>query len=47
MILAADYFWNGGDGPAPADLPYDAGEIFTRAYTGERPIVFIPTYSTR
>jgi hypothetical protein len=37
MIFAADYFWNGGDGPAPADLPYDAGEIFTRAYTGPAP----------
>ncbi len=34
MIIAADYFWNGGDGPAPADLPYDANEIFTRAYAG-------------
>lgn len=32
MVLAADYFWNGGAGPPPADLPYDAGEVFTRAY---------------
>ena len=34
MVLAADYFWNGGDGPALADLPYDANEVFTRAYQG-------------
>ncbi len=30
MVLAADYFWNGGAGPAPEDLPYDAQEVFTR-----------------
>ena len=34
MVLAADYFWNGGDGPAAADLPYDPNEVFTRAYEG-------------
>jgi hypothetical protein len=34
MILAADYFWNGGDGPAPKDLFYNADEVFTQAMNG-------------
>ena len=28
MILAADYFWNGGEGPAPDKLPYNAARTF-------------------
>ena len=28
MIAAADYFWNGGDGPAPDKLPYDIDAVF-------------------
>ncbi len=28
FVNAADYFWNGGDGPAPAKLPYDAEAVF-------------------
>ncbi len=31
MILAADYFWNGGEGPVPDALPYNADEVFTQA----------------
>lgn len=32
FVLAADYFWNGGDGPAPGSLPYDPGEVFARQW---------------
>ncbi|GAB4469385.1 MAG: hypothetical protein OHK0029_41980 [Armatimonadaceae bacterium] len=32
MVLAAEYFWNGGEGPAPDKLPYDPAEVFTRYY---------------
>jgi hexosaminidase len=28
MILAAEYFWNGGDGPAHDKLPYDPNQVF-------------------
>lgn len=28
MVLAADYFWNGGAGPAPDKLPYDYEAVF-------------------
>ena len=28
MVTAADYFWNGGDGPTPDKLPYDADAVF-------------------
>ena len=34
MVNAADYFWNGGDGPAPDDLPYNAAEVFTKQWAG-------------
>jgi hypothetical protein len=27
-VLAAEYFWNGGEGPAPNALPYDAESVF-------------------
>jgi len=32
MVLAADYFWNGGEGPAPSDLPYDPAKVFARQW---------------
>ena len=32
MILAAEYFWNGGSGPAPDKLPYDANLIFDQLF---------------
>ena len=32
MVVAADYFWNGGDGPPPAHLPYDAEVVFARQW---------------
>ena len=28
MVLAAEYFWNGGEGPLPDKLPYDPGKVF-------------------
>ena len=28
MVLAAEYFWNGGEGPLPDKLPYDPGNVF-------------------
>ena len=31
-MLAADYFWNGGDGPPPADLPYRPADVFARQW---------------
>ncbi|MBC8104287.1 MAG: beta-N-acetylhexosaminidase [Cytophagales bacterium] len=34
MVLAADYFWNGGDGPAPSKLPYDFSQVFARQWRG-------------
>lgn len=30
FVLAAEYFWNGGAGPAPDDLPYRADEIWSQ-----------------
>jgi hypothetical protein len=35
MILAADYFWNGGEGPAPDKLPYDPTLVFGKAWDGK------------
>ncbi|GAB4461244.1 MAG: hypothetical protein OHK0029_26270 [Armatimonadaceae bacterium] len=32
MVLAAEYFWNGGEGPAPDKLPYDPDEVFKQHY---------------
>lgn len=32
MILAADYFWNGGEGPSPNQLPYDPATVFNRQW---------------
>lgn len=32
MILAAEYFWNGGTGPAPNKLPYDPVVVFTKQW---------------
>lgn len=32
MVLAADYFWNGGDGPVPQKLPYDFAQVFTQQW---------------
>jgi hypothetical protein len=32
MVLAADYFWNGGAGPAPDKLPYDPEQVFTKCW---------------
>lgn len=29
MVLAAEYFWNGGEGPLPDKLPYDPNKVFT------------------
>ena len=37
MILAADYFWNGGEGPSSENLPYDPSLVFARAYQDARP----------
>lgn len=37
FVLAAEYFWNGGVGPAPADLPATADEIFTRRWADPDP----------
>ena len=37
MVLAADYFWNGGAGPAPDKLPYDWNEVFARQWQDIRP----------
>jgi hypothetical protein len=37
MIVAADYFWNGGEGPAPEKLPYDPTEVFARQWAGADP----------
>ncbi len=34
FILAAEYFWNGGTGPAPAKLPYNWDAVFARSYAG-------------
>jgi hypothetical protein len=34
MVLAADYFWNGGEGPAPSALPYRAPDVFARQWDG-------------
>lgn len=31
MVLAAEYFWNGGEGPTPNKLPYDPEKIFDSA----------------
>jgi hexosaminidase len=32
MILAAEYFWNGGSGPAPDKLPYDPNQVFDKLF---------------
>ena len=32
MVAAADYFWNGGSGPAPDKLPYDIDAVFAEAW---------------
>ena len=32
MVLAAEYFWNGGKGPTPDKLPYDPAEVFRRQF---------------
>jgi hypothetical protein len=37
MVLAAEYFWNGGDGPAPNELPYRAPEVFAQQWAGPDP----------
>ncbi len=37
MVLAADYFWNGGAGPAPDKLPYDAGAVFAKQWAAVNP----------
>ena len=34
FVLAAEYFWNGGTGPAPAKLPYNWNTVFARSYAG-------------
>lgn len=34
FVLAAEYFWNGGTGPAPKNLPYDWNVVFSRSYAG-------------
>ncbi|MES2464103.1 MAG: glycoside hydrolase family 20 zincin-like fold domain-containing protein [Armatimonadota bacterium] len=34
MVLAADYFWNGGEGPAPQKLPYDFAQVFAQQWAG-------------
>lgn len=38
FVLAADYFWNGGEGPVPEDLPYNADAVFTRQMAGPQPV---------
>jgi hypothetical protein len=35
MVLAAEYFWNGGEGPAPDKLPYDPQRVFTEQWQNE------------
>jgi hexosaminidase len=42
MVLAAEYFWNGGEGPAPNDLPYDAETVFARQMAGPDPAEMRP-----
>ncbi|MES2464756.1 MAG: glycoside hydrolase family 20 zincin-like fold domain-containing protein [Armatimonadota bacterium] len=32
MVLAAEYFWNGGEGPSPDKLPYDYAKIFSEQW---------------
>jgi hypothetical protein len=32
MVLAAEYFWNGGKGPTPDKLPYNPDEVFRKHY---------------
>lgn len=32
FVLAAEYFWNGGAGPAPENLPYAADAVFARQW---------------
>ncbi|MBC7806058.1 MAG: hypothetical protein H7145_07890 [Akkermansiaceae bacterium] len=34
FVLAAEYFWNGGTGPAPKQLPYNWDTVFARSYAG-------------
>jgi hypothetical protein len=37
MVLAADYFWNGGEGPTPQNLPYDFAQVFTQQWKSVSP----------
>jgi hypothetical protein len=32
MVLAAEYFWNGGNGPTPDKLPFDASAVFAKQW---------------
>ncbi|MBC8140928.1 MAG: beta-N-acetylhexosaminidase [Armatimonadetes bacterium] len=34
FVLAAEYFWNGGTGPAPEKLPYNWNTVFAKSYAG-------------
>jgi hexosaminidase len=43
MVLAADYFWNGGEGPVPQKLPYDYSQVFAQQWKGASPT----DYATR
>lgn len=36
MILAAEYFWNGGEGLAPDKLPYDPKKVFAEQWKDSR-----------
>lgn len=49
MILAAEYFWNGGDGPVADKLPYDYADVFARAFTAPNPAAYKtrPGYALR
>ncbi|MDX1931044.1 MAG: glycoside hydrolase family 20 zincin-like fold domain-containing protein [Capsulimonadales bacterium] len=38
MVLAAEYFWNGGASPAPDRLPYLAEEVFARQWRGPQTV---------
>jgi hypothetical protein len=35
MVLAAEYFWNGGEGPTPDKLPYDPQRVFIEQWQNE------------
>jgi hypothetical protein len=42
MVLAAEYFWNGGEGPAPNALSYDAESVFAHQMAGPDPAAMKP-----